>query len=174
MLAFSARTLKDRLQVFERELNALKQGRDSGTIHDFRVAARRLRTALSVFRFAFLEGSPKRWRSHIRGLSRAWGPVRDLDVEMGFLNALLKQSETSGVKEGLIQAMGQLELRRKTRHKRALKALKHFKNGPTIVELNTALRAVSLRPNSPDRERIFKRARTIQNDIYNCTLCVLP
>jgi len=157
--SFLSRTLNEYLRIFEKELHALARGRDSETIHRFRVASRRLRTALSVFQCVLSRRAVKRWRNRIRALSRAWGEVRDSDVETDFLTTVLKQSEARELKETTIDLLGRLKRRRRTLEKRAARAVAQFRKTGTLVEIRRALQACSARPGSRDHEKVFKRAR---------------
>jgi CHAD domain-containing protein len=55
-------------------------GDDPECLHDMRVAARRLRAALKLFRGAYPEGVADRLRQELGDSGRALGEVRDLDV----------------------------------------------------------------------------------------------
>lgn len=68
---------------------AVLRGDDTASVHDMRVAIRRLRSAMSAFRECFPR---KRWaaaRSRMRRLGRKLGEVRDADVHLGALRGRL-------------------------------------------------------------------------------------
>ncbi len=71
-------------QVLE-NITGTRQGSDIEALHDMRVASRRMRAALGVFKECF----PKRYRTvveeEIRGITQALGQVRDQDVFVDFL-----------------------------------------------------------------------------------------
>jgi CHAD domain-containing protein len=72
-----------------RPLPAALRGEDTDSVHDVRVAIRRLRSAMSTFRKCFPK---KRWseaRAHMRRLGRKLGEVRDADVHLGALRGRL-------------------------------------------------------------------------------------
>lgn len=164
--SFLLRTLNERFHIFEKELNALARGRDSETIHRFRVASRRLRTAFSVFNFVFSERALRRWRSRIRALSRALGQIRDIDVEAHFLTGLLEQPEAHELKEAVIYLLSRLKRQRRILHKRAIKAMRHFRKTGTLDEIRRTLQALSTHPDSRDNERILKRAQKKLNKCH--------
>ncbi len=88
--------------VVERQAAALRKhepaardGSEDEAVHDMRVASRRLRTALRVFRDAL---PARRWakvRRGLRRLGRSLGPVRDLEVQRASLAALLAEADES-------------------------------------------------------------------------------
>lgn len=75
-------------------------GADPEELHDLRVAIRRLRAALRLYA-RHLPGKPRRHARELRRLGRALGPVRDLDVQIGWLRehaAELPRLERDAVK----------------------------------------------------------------------------
>jgi triphosphatase len=63
----------------------VRVGVDPEHVHKLRVALRRLRTALKLFDDAFEPAALARLRASTRTLGRAFGAVRDLDVQRGAL-----------------------------------------------------------------------------------------
>ena len=59
---------------------AARSGTDADAVHDMRVASRRLREALRLFRPLYPSREMDAWYRKIRGVTRALGPVRDSDV----------------------------------------------------------------------------------------------
>jgi CHAD domain-containing protein len=57
-----------------------RAGQDIEELHDMRVATRRMRAAIRVFGDHFEKHTIARFRKGIRSVTRALGPVRDLDV----------------------------------------------------------------------------------------------
>jgi CHAD domain-containing protein len=78
-------------------------GLSRAAIHDMRVAARRVRAVLKVFRGVF---DRKELKGHMRTLTRvirALGPVRDCDIIMENLRAMRRTAE--GADRDLIDAL---------------------------------------------------------------------
>jgi CHAD domain-containing protein len=63
------------------------EGKDIEGVHDMRVASRRLRAALEVFRSAFPKRQLKPMLRDVKRLADALGEVRDLDVMLDRLKA---------------------------------------------------------------------------------------
>jgi CHAD domain-containing protein len=69
----------------------LKDPEDKEALHDFRVAVRRLRTTLRVYR-PLLEGSvPRRLRRQLREVAAATNQARDAEVALAWLRPLTEQ-----------------------------------------------------------------------------------
>ena len=58
------------------------QAGDTRSVHQARVATRRLREALPVLRSSVNQSALSRVRRQVRKMTRALGPVRELDVSL--------------------------------------------------------------------------------------------
>ena len=75
-------------------------GEDVEELHDMRVATRRMRSAFDVFSTAFNPKIMKRYLKGLKGIGRALGQVRDMDVILG--NGLSYQGKmVEGERSGL-------------------------------------------------------------------------
>lgn len=95
---------------------------DVNSVHDMRVAVRRLRVALSNFTVCIHKEDRKRLRSRLENLAEALGVVRDMDVMIASLKALPRtrfDQEKSAV-SGLIS---RLRARRRLRLRALMKYL---------------------------------------------------
>jgi CHAD domain-containing protein len=92
-----ARTL---LTTMRRNEAGLRRDIDTEFLHDFRVAVRRLRSALTVFRGVFEPEAVAPFRRDFAALGRLTGPLRDLDVYLldeGRYRAMLPAALRSGL-----------------------------------------------------------------------------
>jgi len=78
-------------EVFEHADGVLDVG-DIEPLHDMRVASRRLRAALEVFRPCFPRKLRKRALKRVKALADALGERRDRDVSITFLAGFLEQA----------------------------------------------------------------------------------
>lgn len=74
------RILRMQFTEFERNVPGVCAGFDAEALHDVRVAARRIRAALNVFRVALPTAFVRDVRRELRWMAEAAGRVRDLDV----------------------------------------------------------------------------------------------
>lgn len=85
--AFSVALLRQRLVSLLQAMPAAQEG-DETSVHEARVASRRLREALPVLGTAADEAALERARLRVRRITRALGPVRELDVTLLLLAEL--------------------------------------------------------------------------------------
>jgi CHAD domain-containing protein len=87
---FSQQRLPPLLAAFEKEIDGVRDAKDSEYIHRMRVASRRLRSALPLFRSCFPEKQYSRWIQEITRITCALGEARDIDVQIAFLTEYQK------------------------------------------------------------------------------------
>lgn len=83
---------------------AVEKGEDPEAVHDMRVASRRLRASLSIFGGNYQKSRVKAWKKEVKGVTKTLSEARDLDVQIHFLQALLKEAPESA-KPGLKAAL---------------------------------------------------------------------
>jgi CHAD domain-containing protein len=86
--------LRQRLETLIDALPAAQSG-DPHSVHAARVASRRLRAALPVLRKSLDDQAISKARTRVRRMTRALGPVRELDVALQSLEELAGRGVTS-------------------------------------------------------------------------------
>lgn len=69
----------------------VQAGDDIEAVHDMRVAMRRMRVALRVFKPYFPKSSLKRYGKRVKAVGRVLGPIRDIDVFLEKTNLYSEQ-----------------------------------------------------------------------------------
>src|SRR5512145_2616192 len=90
---YALQKLPGLLEAFTREIHGVKEGQDIEYIHRMRVASRRLRAALPLFRICFPRKQYLRWMQELTKITRALGEARDADVQIASLEKALKKME---------------------------------------------------------------------------------
>jgi len=96
---YSVQKLPGLLDAFVREIDGVKEAQDSEYIHRMRVASRRLRAALPLFKTCFPEKQYMKWMREITKITRALGDARDADVQITFLQKSLKKLQKDTVSQ---------------------------------------------------------------------------
>jgi putative phosphoesterase len=89
---FGAQTLLDLLSGFEENISGVIENKDVECVHKTRVASRRLRAALPLFRFCFPAKQFDEWTKQIKKVTRLLGEARDRDVQIAYIENYLKQN----------------------------------------------------------------------------------
>lgn len=124
-----------------------REGTDAECLHDMRVAARRLRTALSTFRAAFDGEEVRALREELKWLGGALGSVRDWDVHMDLLIAETDTMEHSA-RDHLNPYVEWLRSEREAARRVMLEAL-HSKRYKDLVERLTRLHKSEMSTSAP-------------------------
>lgn len=98
----SVALLRQRLVLLLRAMPAVQQG-DVTSVHQARVASRRLRSALPVLGVRADVDALDRARRRVRRITRALGPVRELDVALSLLAELETRKAVSDKVIGLVR-----------------------------------------------------------------------
>jgi putative phosphoesterase len=88
---FGSETILNLLNGFGSNIDGVIENRDVECVHKTRVASRKLRAALPLFRFCFPEEEYKRWLKEIKKVTRLLGEARDLDVQIIFIENYIKK-----------------------------------------------------------------------------------
>jgi hypothetical protein len=118
------------LDAMRRNEAGLRQDIDSEFLHDFRVAVRRLRSALAIFGEVFDPAAVEPFRGEFAALGRLTGPLRDLDVYLldeGRYRGLLP----TALAPGLDPLFADLRLRREA----ALAEVRYALDSPAYRDL---------------------------------------
>jgi len=105
------------------QLDGVRKADDAEFIHRARVASRRLRAALRIFRDCFGENKVKRWRKEVRQLTQGLGAVRDRDVQIEFVRGVLAGLEDATHRPGIARLVLRLEQNRRALQPMAVEAV---------------------------------------------------
>jgi len=138
---------------------------DVDTVHDLRVATRRMRAALDLFRTCLPGDDIDAAYGQVRRLTRGVGRLRDVDEALLFFGQIATEYVTkSRMFAGLLRHLGE---RRSRESKRVRKRLKRFPTdeiGTGVVRLGDALAA-------GDMERATRRhAPTLTGYFFACSI----
>lgn len=89
---YTAETMLPLLRQLQQELSGVKSSEDIEYVHRARVATRRLRACFTIFSPSLPTRSAKSWKNEIRGITKALGEARDLDVQMAFVREYISET----------------------------------------------------------------------------------
>jgi CHAD domain-containing protein len=106
----AADSILAQLDAIEARLDGARRG-DVEAVHKLRVASRRMRAALGVFKPVLPGEARRQWRKQLRRLTRALGPGRDIDVQLEALGEY-RPSLSAGAQQTLDSLTESLRQRR--------------------------------------------------------------
>ena len=144
--------LKQRLTTMLDAMPAAQAG-DTRSVHQARVATRRLREALPVLRASLNDTALTRVQRQVRQMTRALGPVRELDVSLAHLDELAQRNLVSARALGRVRQA--LARERLARRRDMLAAITPGK----LERLRQRLGQVSSGPEAPQSVATLEEAR---------------
>jgi CHAD domain-containing protein len=112
-IRFASESLLKYLDAMKAESEGVKSSEDPEFIHRMRVAARRMRTALSVFEDCFPSRKSEKFIKKIRRFAGVLGDARDADVRMIFLKEYLQTLPEKKYVDGIKRLLLRTEQARK-------------------------------------------------------------
>jgi triphosphatase len=143
-VAFAA--LRTHFHTFLRTEPGTRMGDDPDELHDMRVASRRIRAALSVFRQA-LPARSERLRQELGWIADGLGAVRDLDVQLERVQAWTQDVPAEG--EGGSEIVAALQEARRSVREELLRILDSARYARFVESFGVMLRRGPLRAQPP-------------------------
>jgi len=106
-------------------------------IHDLRVSSRRIRTVLDLFSEYLPNKKLKFWEKEIRTITKSFGSVRDLDVQIDLIDEIYESTEDNKIRSGLRRIRMRLKQKRKQKQANTKKITSLILDSTSIVEMNT-------------------------------------
>lgn len=125
---FGAKFLLDQVHALEDECQGALTGEDIEHVHRMRVASRRLRNGLSLFKNCLPGKKRKAWMDEIRKITRALGKARDLDIQIEALNQACQRPLDDECRPGYNRLLLRLNQRRAKAQKKVDKTVKKLQS----------------------------------------------
>ncbi len=125
-----------------RQLDGCRLGEDVECVHQARVASRRLRAALRMFRDCFPVRKVKRWHKAVKHIAKGLGGARDLDVQIEFLCHVLDELSEKASYPGIARLMVRLEKQRERIQTEVIEAVDEFEATEVLNEMQAAMKPI--------------------------------
>jgi CHAD domain-containing protein len=136
-LALAVKYVRRQAKQLAEQLDGIDQAKDIEFVHRARVASRRLRIALRMFRDCFGTKTVKRWRKCVRLLSRDLSEARDKDVQIVFVCGVLDAVKDPQCYPGIARLLVKLERKRQQIQIKVLAAVKRLRTSGILEEIQT-------------------------------------
>jgi len=137
---FGARNLHRLTRKLEKQIEGAKAGEDIEYVHRMRVASRRLRAAMPVFRHCFSGKEFKGWLKEVKNVTRSLGEARDLDVQISFLEGYLGELGDERLRTGVEYLLSSHRERRASLQPGLVSSLDVLKESTFLTEMKRACR----------------------------------
>jgi CHAD domain-containing protein len=125
---------------FECEIDGALKAKDIEYVHRMRVASRRLRTALNLFNLYLPDDTAQIWHREFKGITKALGQARDLDVQIQLVKDLLMGDVAREYKYGYRRLLFRLKQNRKKAQESVKSAVEILQAKGTLNRIHTVLK----------------------------------
>lgn len=140
---FGADFMRQQVKDIENEIGHVLTGEDIETIHRMRVASRRLRNGLELFKDCLPKKKARRWQDHILKITHSLGKARDLDIQITLLDRLYDESLDAKYKPGFRRLLLRLKQRRAKAQKQVNRALLDLQESKTLKKMQSHFTTLS-------------------------------
>jgi CHAD domain-containing protein len=155
----AARYVRRQTKQLAEQLEGVPSAADIECVHRARVASRRLRAALRMFRTCFPAKRIKKWDKQIRRLAGELGDARDRDVQIELLCELLCEMTEKACSPGIARLLAQLEHDREAVQVDVLRAIERLRRSKVLDDLLTAAKRMLSGTKEKDPETFGPGAR---------------
>ena len=134
---YCAKSLLPNIQTLKKTARNILKRSNIEDIHDLRVSSRRIRTVLEVFSEYLPNKKIKSWEKDIRTITKSFGSVRDLDVQIDLINEVYESAEDNKIRSGLRRIRMRLKQKRLQKQENTKKITGVILDSASIVEMNT-------------------------------------
>lgn len=132
---FGAKIIYEHLSAMQAEVEGVMTSADVEYVHRMRVASRRLRSSLAIFRDCFPKNDYKQFLKDIRAVTKALGEARDLDVQLELLEQLHPQFADPKLTPGFNRLQLRLKQQRQKIQNHVVKAMSVLEGDETLRKI---------------------------------------
>jgi CHAD domain-containing protein len=143
---FGADYILEQINQFEAEIDGALIGEDIEYVHRMRVASRRLRTALRLFNQHLPDNFGEEWRVAFKGITRALGNARDLDIQIELVELQILESLDKKILPGYQRLLLRLKQGRLKAQNKVELGINTIRENETLAEIRRTLGAAQINP----------------------------
>ncbi|MBN1974635.1 MAG: CHAD domain-containing protein [Sedimentisphaerales bacterium] len=174
--------IDSQLKKLSQEIIGAREASDVECVHQSRVASRRLRAAFGVFEICFPAKVIKKWRDEIKELTKAFGPARDADVHIEFLNKTLSGlgSDEKTFQPGIKRLLLRTKQHREKLQDKIIKTINRLESRAILADIHSVVERIifCMSGEEPDLKNEYVFSQTsghIRNrliDMISCQNCL--
>ena len=147
-LVLAAKYIRRQAKQLAEQTDGIHGAADIEFVHHARVASRRLRAALRLFRPCFRRKVVARWEAAIRRVTKELGAARDKDVQISFVTTALARQSDPGVCRAVGRLLANCEAKRDRLQPRVVKAVKRLRGSGVLEEMQLATKRILRKVNA--------------------------
>ena len=137
---FGTRYMLTQVEALQDEISGALVGDDIEHVHQMRVASRRLRNGLNLFKDCLSKKQAKTWRKEIRAITKALGNARDLDIQIDLVSRCLEAGLADRLKPGYNRLLLRLRQQRTLAQDKVDRTLVKLQEGDVLERMEKSLK----------------------------------
>ncbi len=142
IIYYCAKSVAPFITTLKKSAQNIKKRENIEDIHDVRVSSRRIRACLAIFADCLPSKNAKTWQNEVRKITSAYGRVRDLDVQIDLVSAVLKSVQDQKLRSGLRRVKLRLQQKREKKQKSTTNLTNSVLESPVLLEMEAWAQAV--------------------------------
>jgi len=135
ILVYCATSILPQLEAIKSNAQKILDRKNEEDIHDLRVATRRIRTVLDIFQDQLPVKKTKPWIRGIRDITKSYGSIRDLDVQLITLEEIYRRIDDLKIRRGLSRIRLRLKQNRKKQQEKTHQLTSTILESTIILEM---------------------------------------
>ena len=135
IVSFAADVITQNISHLQKAIQGFHKRKNLEDIHDLRVASRRIRVALNIFRQFLPSKKFKGWERSICQLTKSFGNARDLDVQLDFIRSFYQKNDNPLFKSGGRRLILRLNQRRENSQQQLHQTLEELDKDNTLQKI---------------------------------------
>jgi len=140
---FGASYMLTQVIALQNEIQGALVGDDIEHVHQMRVASRRMRNALNLFRDCLSDKKAKTWGDEIRKITKSLGNARDLDIQIELIDRCYAASLEDRYKPGYSRLLLRLKQQRAKAQEKVNRTLVNLQGGGILDRMQAHLTALT-------------------------------
>ncbi len=132
---YGVQTLLNLLPTLEEQIDGVKKSEDTEYLHKMRVASRRIRVTMPLFKSCYQKKQFKNWLTEIKKVTAFLGEARDIDVQIIFLQDYIKSQPLLDSNSGVNLLLDSLASRRAKIQATVINELDELRNSGVLKEI---------------------------------------
>ena len=161
---FGADFIIEQVSQLESEINGTLIGGDIEYVHRMRVASRRLRSALKLFNIYFPENCAEKWRKEMKGITRALGNARDLDIQIQLVREKRQNLIDESCRPGYERLLLRLSQQRTRAQQKIISAIHSLTQNQILDEIRNVLKRARIEDSYAFTPSLFRLGEKAIND----------
>ena len=168
--SYAAKLLSSQVEFFKTQLEGMQIENNIDFLHHTRVMSRRMRSTIEVFQPYFGKKKSERWYSAIRMLTNSLTRIRDLDVQIFFLEKKLSEIDQNNLQQGVARLLLRKKQKRQVKQENVVTIIDIFNKTDTLDEITEF---INTHPYEQDifypPSKLVELAKTkIEEQLVNC------